>query len=248
MLITLGHGLHGGVRMFQSAVGNSDTSSRLLNLDTLSNLFASPTVRGVPDSPPASARARQRRSDARRSVEAILDAGLQVLTGSPDASMDDIARTAGVSRQTVYAHFASRDALLRALVERAAVEYDQLLDSAGLYHLDPDEALGAFLDVGWQFLERFPLLLGAGAARLPRPTPDPHDEVLRRLVRILRRGRRQGVFQASMPVDWLACGVLALHHAAASQLGAGQLRPKQARMLCLESARRLCGAPTADLA
>jgi AcrR family transcriptional regulator len=157
--------------------------------------------------------------------------------------MDDIARTAGVSRQTVYAHFASRDALLRALVERAAAEYDQLLDSAELDHIDPDEALGAFLDVGWQFLERFPLLLGTDAARLPRPARDPHDEVLPRLGRILRRGRRQGVFQASMPVDWLACAVLALHHAAASQLVAGQLRPNQARTLCLESARRLCGAP-----
>ena len=220
-----------------------DISSRLPNLHTLSNLSVNPYRRGVPQSPPTSAPARRRRSDARRSVEAILNAGLRVLSESPDASMDDIARTAGVSRQTVYAHFASRDVLLRALVERAAADYDQLLDSAELDHINPDEALTAFLDIGWQFLERFPLLLDTDGPRLPRPARDPHDEVLPRLVRILRRGQRQGVFQTSMRADWLACAVLALHHAAASQLGAGQLGPKQARTLCLESARRLCRAP-----
>lgn len=159
--------------------------------------------------------------------------------------MEEIATTAGVSRQTVYAHFASRDALVVALVTQAASEYDRLLDDAALDELPPDDALHGFLDAGWQFLKAFPLLLSSPIP-LPRPNPDPHEAVMPRLERILRRGQNDGVFRAAMPVGWLATAVLALHHTAASQLGAGHLTSDQARTLCLESARRVCGASSSD--
>lgn len=196
----------------------------------------------MPDSLPAPAPTRRRRSDAQRSVEAILGAAGSVLTHRPDASMEEIASAAGVSRQTVYAHFSSREALVAALVTQAASEYERLLDGAALDEVAPDDALGAFLEAGWRFLEGFPLLLNS-TAPLPRPAPDPHDTVMPRLERILRRGQDDGIFQTSAPVDWLASAVLALHHAAASQLGAGRLTSDQARSVCLESVRRVCGSP-----
>ena len=62
---------------------------------------------------------RRRRSDARRSIDAILAAARTVLGERPDAGMADVAAAAGVTRQTVYAHFASRDALLCEAIEHA---------------------------------------------------------------------------------------------------------------------------------
>ena len=45
------------------------------------------------------------RADAERSIAAILDAAVQVLADRPEAGMGEIAKAAGVARQTVYAHF-----------------------------------------------------------------------------------------------------------------------------------------------
>ncbi|MGR6999045.1 helix-turn-helix domain-containing protein [Yinghuangia aomiensis] len=53
---------------------------------------------------------RRRRADAQRSIDAILDAARRLLGDRLDVGMEDIAAAAGVTRQTVYAHFPSRDA------------------------------------------------------------------------------------------------------------------------------------------
>ncbi len=58
-----------------------------------------------------------RREDARRSIELIMDAARSILGKRPDASMEELAVAAGVTRQTVYAHFSSRDALIAAVFD-----------------------------------------------------------------------------------------------------------------------------------
>ena len=65
---------------------------------------------------------RRRRSDADRSVQAILEAALAALASDPDASMAEIARRAGVVRATIYAHFPTRESLLDAVMEHATAQ------------------------------------------------------------------------------------------------------------------------------
>ena len=55
----------------------------------------------------------------RRKHEAILDAASQVLAERGlNAPLEEVARRAGVSKQTVYNHYGSKTALVRTLVER----------------------------------------------------------------------------------------------------------------------------------
>jgi AcrR family transcriptional regulator len=61
----------------------------------------------------------------------ILDVALVELLRDPDASMDQIARAAGVVRRTVYGHFPSREALISALLD-GAVEMVAAANMAGL--------------------------------------------------------------------------------------------------------------------
>ncbi|GAA3151627.1 TetR/AcrR family transcriptional regulator [Streptomyces echinatus] len=194
------------------------------------------------DSSEAAPPPRRRRSDARRSIDAILNAARVVLGERPDASMEDVAAAAGVTRQTVYAHFPSRDALVVALVEAAASEYLAALDTAGLDTAPPADALARFLDAGWQFLRRHPLLLNPSAPGAPRPGRNALSDVVPpRLERLIRRGQDAGDFGASLPAAWLADAVIGLQQIAAAQVAAGRVTTREAEALCWESTLRLCG-------
>lgn len=66
-----------------------------------------------------------RRATAERNVEAILDAAAALLERGSQASIMAVATEAGVSRVTVYAHFATHEAAtrpIRELVERGRSE------------------------------------------------------------------------------------------------------------------------------
>src|SRR5437588_12210376 len=58
------------------------------------------------------------RSDARRNAERLVEAARAAFAEhGPDASLIDIARTAGVGSATLYRHFPSREALLAAVYQ-----------------------------------------------------------------------------------------------------------------------------------
>ena len=89
---------------------------------------------------------RAQRADAKRNVERLLEAARDAIArDGPDASLDDIARDAGVGSGTLYRHFPTRVALLEAVyrgeVERLCAEGDRLLDS----DTEPGEALSEWL-------------------------------------------------------------------------------------------------------
>ncbi|MCF4166183.1 TetR/AcrR family transcriptional regulator [Zavarzinia compransoris] len=61
--------------------------------------------------------------------------------GFAGTSMDAVAREAGVSKATVYAHFASKEDLFEAMVARGSAERFASLMHADLDSLDPEQAL-----------------------------------------------------------------------------------------------------------
>jgi AcrR family transcriptional regulator len=185
---------------------------------------------------------RRRRADARRSIDAILNAARTVLGGRPDASMEEIATAAGVTRQTVYAHFPSRDALIGALLYAVGTETVAAIDAARLDTVPPADALCRYLDIGWQLINRYPFLLGPALTQNPPGSSEPHDAGTARLERIIRRGQRAGDFHRTLPAGWLAVAIVGLVRTAAEQVAAGSLTTSKAAALARQSALRLCGA------
>jgi len=183
----------------------------------------------------------RRRSDARRSIDAILNAARAVLGERPDASMEEIATTAGVTRQTVYAHFPSRDALIAALLHSAGAETVAAMDAARLDTVPPADALRRYLDIGWELIRRNPYLLAPALDRNPPGSDDSHQAGTARLEQIIRRGQLIGDFDRTLPATWLAAAIISLFRAAAEQVAAERLTASKAATLLLDSTLRLCG-------
>jgi AcrR family transcriptional regulator len=189
---------------------------------------------------------RPRRADAQRNIDAIVGAGRVLLSERPDASMEDVAAAAGVARQTVYAHFASREALIRALRAAAAREALAAIDAAGLAARPPAEALSQFFDVGSQLIHRYPLLLESVVT-----TPAGHDgrdlyePITELLENLISRGQESGDFDCSLSPTWLATAILGMDHAARDEVRAGRMTVAGAASALRESALRICGARTA---
>ncbi|MDQ1129955.1 TetR/AcrR family transcriptional regulator [Microbacterium sp. SORGH_AS_0888] len=70
------------------------------------------------------------RRDAAANREALLEAARRVVVRDPHASMDTIAREAGLSRRAMYGHFPDRDTLMRELI-RSGVERFNVLAAEG---------------------------------------------------------------------------------------------------------------------
>lgn len=166
---------------------------------------------------------RRRRSDAERSIAAILDAALECVPTDGEFNMSAIARAAGVSRVTLYSHFPTREALVDAALQRAFAQTDRALAELPLEEGPPREVLARLLGSSWQVLERHRNLYLVASANLPpERLRDYAGLVLDRIERLLARGRAEGAFRTDLPLDWLVATVYTLMHLAAGEVGSGR--------------------------
>jgi len=95
---------------------------------------------------------RRPRADAARNRERVLEAAKAVFSaGGPEASLEAVARHAGVGIGTLYRHFPTREALFEAVYRR---EVEQLADLAGQLKAEtaPAEALRRWLRSNVEFV------------------------------------------------------------------------------------------------
>ncbi|MFI7009633.1 TetR/AcrR family transcriptional regulator [Streptomyces sp. NPDC050145] len=132
-----------------------------------------------------------------------LHAAAALLTRKSTATMDEVAKAAGISRATLHRHFAGRDALVRALEDLGLRECEAALDRAGLdtgpagdalrrlvAELEPAAPLLAFLNTENQLFEGEEQ--HAGWARVDA-----------RMVALFRRGQESGEFRIDLTPAWL---------------------------------------------
>ncbi len=173
-----------------------------------------------------------RQAVAARNLEAILDAAETLVTRGAPLTFSALAGEAGVSRPTVYAHFADRPQLLTAVLERSLRQAVDAIESAGPDDGPASEALRRVIDSSWAHLARhhdIARAIGPQVTGHGRSVAAAHHEVTALFARLVRRGRSEGSFRDDLPEVWLVNACLGLIHAAAATAHARQMGPEPTR-------------------
>ncbi|MER5836096.1 TetR/AcrR family transcriptional regulator [Streptomyces sp. NPDC002130] len=143
------------------------------------------------------------RADANR--RRILDVALPELLRDPDASMDQIARAAGVVRRTVYGHFPSREALISTLVDEA-VEALSAAHAAGRENVrEPAEAVARSVLAVWEIADRYRLLVALAQRTVTmQGIRERLAPVRDASIGLLQQGLDENVFSSPLPAPALA--------------------------------------------
>ena len=167
---------------------------------------------------PSVAAPRPQRADARRNFEAILAAARDAFSDNgPDASLEDIARRAGVGIGTLYRNFPRRSDLINAVYVEELEELWRTADST--VGLEPWDALMAWLERFVTYGERkralveglnrdSPLFLNARHAMYDSGEP------------LLKRAQESGDVRADVEIGdimYLITGILAGSYASDEQ-------------------------------
>ncbi|WP_018653339.1 TetR/AcrR family transcriptional regulator [Actinomadura flavalba] len=166
-------------------------------------------------------------------AERILIDATRALNAEPAASTGRIAELIGISRATLHRYFATREALLHALGDRAVTRWERSLDAAGVETAaatgDPARlaaTLRALLHAytadaeehGFALTDHFVLALPDLVARAT---------VLEdREVAFYTACQRAGVLRADLPVRWIAGAVYGLLVTARDGARNGDVAPR----------------------
>ena len=193
------------------------------------------------------ASARKRRADAERSTEAIVYGALEALARDPDASMAEIARSAGVVRATIYMHFPTREALLDAVMENATSQVADATRAAEPDRGEPAEALERVLRATWKQLDQFHAVLGINIGRLSaKELRRQHLPITTQYIPLLERGQAAGVFKSDVSAEWLIAVVRAIVHTASLELQGGRLSQGNVERTMLATALAAISAPPGE--
>jgi AcrR family transcriptional regulator len=166
--------------------------------------------------------------------EHVLRAAAALLARKSTATMDEVARAAGIGRATLHRHFAGRDALVRALEQHGIQEFEAALDKARLDEggagdalrrligeVEPAADLLAFLYSESQLFEGDEV--NEGWARLDA-----------RVAALFRRGQDQGEFRIDLTPAWLTEALYALIGSCAWAVMDGRVAQKDFQHMTVE--------------
>jgi len=155
----------------------------------------------------------KKRADAQANYDRILEAALEALTRDPDASLNSIAKTAGVGAGTLYRHFPTREDLIIAVYQH---ELDELVEAAyspRLVELEPTQALRTWFDRLAQYgmtKSGLGAALTAAAETLHRDASITRVPMVEALAHLLHRAQEAGDIRSDVTADdvLLAVGFL----------------------------------------
>ncbi|MFD5030471.1 TetR/AcrR family transcriptional regulator [Streptomyces sp. NPDC058220] len=163
----------------------------------------------------------------------VLRTAAALLTRKATATMDEVARAAGIGRATLHRHFAGRGALIRALEELGIQELETALDAARLdegpagealrrvvAEIEPAAGLLAFLVTENELFEG--------------EVNEGWNRIDARFSALFRRGQERGEFRIDLSAAWLTEALYGLIGSCAWAVQDGRVATKDFQYMIVE--------------
>ncbi|MEV6285538.1 helix-turn-helix domain-containing protein [Kribbella sp. NPDC051770] len=172
----------------------------------------------------------------------VLDAALRRLNSDPTTSMADLAAAIGIGRATLNRHFASRDALLREIGERALDHWDRSQQETGMVAAgesgDPARIRACLSDLITWFVDnadQFAYALANNRMEAMPELVERTDRLIDQEVAFYAAAQRAGVLRSDLPARWIEHTVYGLMIAAREALRRGDVARRDLDALVLST-------------
>jgi len=162
--------------------------------------------------------------------DAILEAAFQVFNERPAASLEDVAKAAGVGRATLHRHFSSRSDLMLALANTATTELNEAIEIAVTDAKSHTEGLRLALVAMIPLASRQWFLMHEKLDEDPQLLAS-YEKDLEELKTSIEAAKGEGTFAPDVPATWILEAYQALIYSAWTMVRDGECTSRQAAEL-----------------
>lgn len=164
----------------------------------------------------------------------VLRSAAALLTRRSTATMDEVAKSAGISRATLHRHFAGRDALVRALESLGIEECEKALEAARLDEGPASEAVRRLVREAEPAAGLLAFLYTENQLFEGKEQNDGWARIDARISALFRRGQQSGEFRIDLTPVWLTEALFGLLASAVWLLQSGKGAPKDFHHMTVE--------------
>ncbi|MFI1017094.1 TetR/AcrR family transcriptional regulator [Streptomyces sp. NPDC020965] len=166
--------------------------------------------------------------------EQVLRSAATLLSRKATATMDEVAKSAGIGRATLHRHFAGREALVRALEEFGISEFERALDAARLDEGSATDALRRFVAGSEPVAGLLAFLITENQLFEGAEMHDGWDRMDARIAALFQRGQSEGDFRIDLTANWLTDALYGLLSSGAWAIQSGRVAANDYSFMIVE--------------
>ncbi len=166
--------------------------------------------------------------------EQVLRSAAALLTRKSTATMDEVAKAAGIGRATLHRHFAGRDALVRALENLGIQEFEAALDAAALDEGPSEQALRRLIAAVESSAGLLSFLVTENQLFEGDEVNEGWNRLDARVSAFFRRGQERGEFRIDLTPAWLTEALYGLVSTGAWAVQAGRVAGQDFQYMIVE--------------